>query len=348
MRQLAQMVLIDVRMSLKSFVAAYMLVAPLLILVVFRLFIPSVQGTTATIAAVTTGPEAVAEDLLADLDRLFDLEHYETVERMEARLRGAGTVEGLYREAESGTYVSVVEEGSAANERFSVGAAAVRQYLLDRDYPDRRRVVRFQTSVPDALLDRTGNSPVATNGGAIFITLSIIITAFSVGLSVVNDKEYGTDRALKVTPLTRVEYYVAKAVLPVAIMLIYPAITVLVLGLEGVNLGMLYLSVILAVPTALVLGLFLGAMATNETEAMGVGKTLSTLVLLAILGGVLLPAAWQWTVYWVPVYWLFDMVEGIFSAGAVWTEVLWKSGVMVGTTAVYFLLARRRFAKGLS
>ncbi len=348
MRQLAAMFVNDLRMNVKSFTAAYMLVVPLIILFVLRFFLPSVQDTSATVAVVAEGSNAIESELIAELETVFAVEQYDSVEQMEERLRGTGSVEGLYRDPESKKYVSVLERSFEGNRRFSVSSAVVRQYVMERDYENPRRLVRVESSIPSALQDRTQNSPVATTGGAIFVVFITIISAFIIGLGVVNDKEYGTDRALRVTPLTRTEYYVAKSLFPLLILFVYAAVTLAVLGIVGVNVLQLYVAVVASGIITLVLGLFVGAMAKNETEAMGVGKTLSTVIMLAILGGVLLPDNWQWVVYWVPVYWLYNLAESIFTLTADWIEVLWKTGIILGTTGLYFLIAGKRIARGLS
>jgi len=56
MRQIIQMFLIDVRMSMKSFMGAYIVTVPLVILFVLRIFLHTVETTSATIAVVTEGP----------------------------------------------------------------------------------------------------------------------------------------------------------------------------------------------------------------------------------------------------------------------------------------------------
>lgn len=348
MRQLVQIFLFDVRTSFKSFLGAYMIVAPLAILLVLRSFLPAVQDASATIAVVDEGRFAVEAPVIEELDRYYTVATYASIEEMEARLRGTGSVEGLYRDPEAGQYVSVLERNLEQNTVFSAGARVVRRHFLSRDYPDAPQVVSFTSTVPRAVEGRSANPPVATMGGAIFVAFVGVISAFLIGLGVVADKEYGTDRALQVSPASRLDYYVGKSIFPLLIMLVYPAVTVPILALDGVDLLQLYVPVALSFSITLLLGLIVGALGNNENEAMGIGKTVSMVVMLGILGGTLLPDAWQWAVYWVPVYWLFDLVEDVFTASATWTDVWWKSGVMVGTTALYFAILRRRIAAGLS
>ena len=53
MRQIIQMFSFDVKLNTKSFMAGYMLIVPMAILLVLRTFIPSVESATINFAIVT-------------------------------------------------------------------------------------------------------------------------------------------------------------------------------------------------------------------------------------------------------------------------------------------------------
>jgi hypothetical protein len=348
MKQIIQMFRIDVRMHMKSFMGAYIATVPLVILFVLRIFLPTVETTSATVAVVTEGPHAVEEAMIAELEEFATVIPYPTIDAMKQKLRGTGSAEGLYRDPEAGQYVSVLEENLEGNTIFSVGARVIRSASYRQEYPDGRRLIDFTATVPAELADRTENSPVATMGGAIFVVFLTIIAAFLIGLGIVSDKEQGTDRAIRVSPATTTEYYIGKSIFPLLVMVVYPFVAAVVLGLLEANLFQMYVGVILSFAVSLFVGLLMGALGRNQNEAIGTAKSIAMVLMLAILGGALLPDSWQWVVYWVPVYWYYDMVEEVFTLQASWTSVAWKSAVMVGITGIYFLAMRRRFAKGLS
>jgi hypothetical protein len=335
-------------MSFKSFYGVYIAVAPLAILLILRFFLPNVENTVPTVAVVTEGPNAISEAVIARLDPIADVATYDSVERMEARLRGAGSAEGLYWDPETEQYVSVLERNLEANELFSVGTRAVRLHEQAERDPSVLSRIEFSATVPDAISGRSANSPVATMGGSIFVVFLVLIAGFLVGLSVVNDKELGTDRAVRVSPATRLEYYVGKSLFPVLLLLVYPIPALLVLELLSANIVQVYLVVFLSVTVALLIGLLVGAIAKNENEAIGIVKFLGVLMALGVLGGAILPEAWQWIAYWIPFYWMFDLLEEVFALAADWVTVLWKAGVMTGIVVVMYGLAARRISRGLS
>ncbi len=348
MRQLIQMFLIDVRMAMKHYMGSYMLVVPLLILLVLRFFIPTMESTSVTIAVVNEGPNAVDQKLIAELDRYARVKTYPTIEEMERKMRGTGEVEGLYRDPDRGVYVSVIERATVIDGSFSLASQVIRQYRLKSDFPDIENTLDFSWRVPEELSDRSPTSPVATMGGSIFFVFMIIISGFLIGLGVVDDKENGTDRALLVSPVTKADYFIGKSIYPLLTIALYAIISLLVLGLMHVNILQVYVMVLVSFSVTLLFGLLLGALAGNENEAIGIGKLLSWVVMLAILGGTLLPENWQWAVWWAPFYWIYNIMDGVLTESVTWSEIAWKSAITIALTGLLFLLFRKRIIRGLS
>jgi ABC-2 type transport system permease protein len=348
MRQLIRMFLFDIRSTMKGFMGVYIAIAPALILLILRFFVPSVESTSATVAVVANGPNAVHSALIGELEQVADVVRYDSIDAMEDRLRGTGSAEGLYWDPDGGQYVSVLERNIPENTAFSTGARVVRRFYLEQHYPQAEPVISFTATVPGELSGRTENSPVATMGGAIFMSFLSIIAGFVSGLGIVNDKEFGTDRAIRVSPVTLTDYYVGKSIFPLLILIAYPIVALLVLGLMDTNILQVYVLCVGSFAVSLFVGLLVGALAKNQTEAIGVAKTLATVLMLAILGGALLPENWQWVTYWLPIYWLYNAMEGVFTLTATWGDVAWKTGLMVGISGFYFLIMRKRIAAGLS
>jgi ABC-type Na+ efflux pump permease subunit len=348
MRQFIQMTLAEVRMALKNFYAVYVSVVPLVILIVLRFFLPSVESTTVTVAVVGSGPNAVEEELVESMEPYADILTYESVQEVEQKLRAAGSAEGLYWDPEAEQYVSLLERNVSENALFSVGARAVRLFAAQRRDGTEPSIVEYSHGVPTELSDRTRNPPVATIGGAIFIAYMTILMGFIIGLSVVRDKELGTDRAIKVSPVTRLENYAAKSVMPIVVLLVYAGVALVMLGLTNVSVMQIYTVTLVSVSVTLIFGLVVGALARNETEALGLVKSLGMVLMLGLLGGALLPDNWQWVVYWVPIYWTFDVAEEIFTLTATWDAVAWKSGVALGISLLAYGVLQKRIARGLS
>ena len=326
----------------------YIIIVPLVILFVLRGFLPSVESTSVNVAVVAEGPNAVEQNIIDALDRFADVSTYDSIEQMERKLRGTGSAEGLYWDPDEGQHVSVVERTRESNTIFSVGARVVRQHIYRKHNADAPRISRYTYGVPEELADRTKTSPVASVGGSIFITFMLIISGFLIGLNIVNDKELGTVQAIRISPANKIDYFVGKSIYPFLVLALYTIVGLFMLKLIHVNILQTYVMAIVAYAVALLFGLVLGALGKNENEAIGYGKLLSMVVMLSILGGTLLPDKWHWVVWWSPLYWIYDVLEEVFTESATWGALGWKSAIVVGTTGLYFLLLRKKIIKGLS
>lgn len=348
MKQLLQIFIFDVKSSMKSFMGGYIIIVPMVILVILRTFLPSVASTSATVAVVTEGPHAVEASIIAELETFADVKSYGTVEDMERKLRGTGSAEGLFRDPDTGQYVSVVERTRESNTVFSVGARVVRQVKFREENPGAAAITNFSYGVPEELSDRTKTSPVATVGGAIFFVFMVIISGFLIGLSIITDKELGTIQAIRISPTDRRDYFIGKSIFPFLVLLVYSLIAIFVLNLRHINILQVYVFVIASYAVTILFGLIMGAIGNNENEAIGYGKLLSMVVMLAVLGATLLPDRWHWVVWWSPVYWIYDLLEEVFTESATWAALGWKAVVMIGVCGAFFVLLRKKIAKGLS
>ncbi|MBU1149101.1 ABC transporter permease [Patescibacteria group bacterium] len=348
MKQLLAIFHFDVKRNIKNYMGVYMIIMPVVILLVLKSFLPSVENFDRVVAIVSEGENAVDTAMIEHFQEQADVKIYPSIERMEQELRGTGTAEGLYWDPVEGQYVSVLERSEEGNSLFSFAAQIIRQRYHQLNYPDAPKVVTFTSAVPEEISDRSKISPVATMGGSIFLVYMTIISAFIIGLGIVNDKEEGTDRAIRVSPVSKFDYILGKSIQPLLVIAIFTIISLAVLGLLEVNIFQVYLAVLVSFPITLLFGLVIGALGKNETEAMGFGKVLSTIVMLAILGGTLLPDSWQWIVWWIPFYWMYDILEEIIIQVGSWGSLAWKSVLLLGITALYFILLRKRISKGLS
>jgi ABC-2 type transport system permease protein len=233
------------------------------------------------------------------------------------------------------------------NELFTLAARYIRQQYLGDNYPELPRMVSFSAAVPPELSDRTEISPVATMGGSLFIVFISIMTAFMMGLAIVEDKDQGTILALRISPVSSSDYYIGRSLFPFLVTIAYSIIGVFMLGLAGINIMQMLTVVIPSFATAMVLGLFIGGMGKNEIEAMGIGKVSAMLFMFVLVAAALLPDNWHWTLWWMPVYWIFDALEEVFIQQADWFSVGWKSLLALALAGGYFLLLRKRIVRGL-
>ncbi len=68
----------------------------------------------------------------------------------------------------------------------------------------------------------------------------------------------------------------------------------------------------------------------------------------SVAGYELLPARWQWTMYWSPFYWSYKANMTILSKTANWSEVLLCAGMVMALSLCVYFAALPKIRKGLS
>ena len=116
---------LDTVLSLRDSVLVYSLISPLILAVIVRLLVPSVQASTFTMALQSDLPSEVIQTL----GGFGEIELFDDLESIQARVAQNDDVPGLT--FQNGTYVLVLEgnEDAAASEGFaSLVAAATARY----------------------------------------------------------------------------------------------------------------------------------------------------------------------------------------------------------------------------
>src|SRR6056297_2821377 len=182
MRQIINIFKFDIRSGTKDFIILYIVLVPLLILYILSTFLPSIESSSVTIAAVTEGRHAVESELIEKLSEFADVKSYDSIEKVEKKLMGSGSTEGLYYDHVNKQYVAVMEHSEESSHLFSITSQIIRQHYYEKNYPNQPDINKFSARVPEELKDRPATSPVATMGGSIFLVFMVIINAFIIGL----------------------------------------------------------------------------------------------------------------------------------------------------------------------
>lgn len=318
----------DLVSNFREFMLIYILIAPMLLAVGLRFFIPSVNATGLTFALDAGIDQKIAQVF----EKYGEVELYDSREQLETRVNDIDDVTGLTID-QQGHYQVLIEGNESEN---------IMPLILRNMNSDDQAAVNFEFSDIGYAL-----SPIASVGTVSVIITAIVLSGMLIGLGIIEDKEAGTIGALSVTPMSRGEYVAGKSLVGLFLALTHAYLTLWILGMMHVNLWMVLVITFISSFIALIFGFVMGVISANQMAGMATMKILFLPVSASIVGALFLPDRLQFLLYWSPIYWSYLGLYGIIVETATWGQIVYYSLWIVGLTAVTFLLFKNRIRRGL-
>ncbi len=322
----------DLMSGTREFLLIYMTVAPVLLAVLFRLFIPSVNAISFKFAV----DEALGEEVIRAFDKYGSVEVLKGRAAVEERVLKIDDTAGITADAD-GDFMVFLE----GNEVDTLEYAA-REIIYELTHPTENKLdFRFSNI-------GKGLSPLFVYGSVGMVIMAITMGGMIIGLNIVEEKEAGTISALLVSPLEKWEFIFGKSLIGLVFPIVYVFILLWIFGITWVNPWKVILFTVISSLFALILGFLIGVLSSNQLAAVANMKGLSVIVSGSFLGAVLLPANKHFFLYWSPVYWSIMGFYKLITNQASWYLVGQYSLWILGLTTAVFLLAHSRIRMGIS
>lgn len=320
----------DMKSSFRDPLIIYIIISPLLLAFLLRGFIPSVDSASVQFAVL-------GEDhyITEQFERYGRVEVFESRENLEYRVNATDDIVGVIDN--KGQYDIILE----GNE--SEGLKAITEdILMDYDgYID--LAVGVQITDIDWQI-----STVALVGAASLIMLATLLGGMLTGLNIVEEKQFRTISAIRVSPVTTLEFLLAKSVPGLVIPIVQSILMFIILGFTDINWLMTVAICVFSSLIGLIIGVLLGVINNDPLTAAGGLKILMLPMSATIIGALLLPQKLLFLLYWIPYYWTYEGVTRIMLKTATWLDIMGYSAALVFITLLVFLALRKRIQRGLA
>ncbi len=151
-------------------------------------------------------------------------------------------------------------------------------------------------------------SPVREYTAVFFLLGMFLIGGLFIGLSIVDDRQSGTIRALAVAPVNVVEYMIGKSMLGLLVVVALTlAVATILLGPAAVNYPLLLISVAASLGVAVLIGFLIGLISNNMITAIAIIKVIGLPITGIPIAALFLPDHLKWLLYPFPNYWSFEV-----------------------------------------
>jgi len=320
----------DVKASLRDFILVYGLVAPFLLALIVRAFIPTVGGTSLNLVVT----QEIGQEMTDRLDDYARVDVVSSREALERRVLALDDVAGIVPDGD--TY-RVILQGNEAHDTAVLPGLV----LADILEPGHLEVAQED-------LGRVA-SPLKPVLAIVLALTAMLIGGMVIGFNIIEDKETGVLSAVAVSPMSRLEYVVGRSLLGfvLAVVLVYGSLYTM-----GAGPFDFWQTLVVTLPgtfLAVIFGFYIGAISENQIAGIASVKFGSLPFLIGPILTAVLPQKWHFTLWWLPTYWTYLGYREVFTpGGALWSEVFRLSVISLAVSLLFLAASWRLFSRRLA
>lgn len=320
----------DVKSGFRDAIILYILLSPILVALLLRAFIPSVNSATLQLATLENSM------MIEHLEQYGSVETFDSIGSLQKRVNATDDIVGIIA-GDSSSYEIILEGNESAGT-----VDTVESLLLAYEGYGELPVTAVVSDIGWEI------SSIASIGAVSLILLATLLGGMISGMNIVEERQMRTINAIRVSPANTMEFLIAKCSLGIIIPIIQAILTFWILGLTDINWGMAVVISIFSSLIGLIVGVLLGVINDDPLAAAGGLKIMMLPMSATIVGALLLPPKLLPLLYWCPYYWTYAGVTEIIYKTATWTNIMMYCGAIVAITVVVFALLRKRIKAGLS
>lgn len=322
----------DISSSTRDFLVIYMIIAPILLTVGLKFFIPSAASASLQFAV----EEKLGSEVIEEFEKYGRVEVYTSEDEIKDRVNKIDDIAGIT--ASSDGKFRIILEGNESHDTKEIPRKIIRGIVSNEE-------LKVNYVVKDIGVEM---SPIAWIGAISLIIIAITMGGILIGLNIIEEKESKTIKALNVSPMSRLEFILGKSFIGIIIPIIDVFVILWILNMLDVNLYMVLVMTLVSSIIGIIVGFLIGVTSPNQIAGIANMKVLFLAVGMSIIGAILLPQSKHFFLYWAPTYWAFMGFKGIILKTLTWpqlgTYIIW----IFGLTSIIFLLLKKRIRKGLA
>lgn len=319
----------DLKVSLRDFIALYIILCPLLFAVMINAFTPGANDTDVQIAVLASNQDAAWFEDYAKVER------FDNMEQLTYRLGKRDHIIAIVSDTE-GNYL--LRQGNEPE-----GIVAYAQILLTF-FEKGVTMADTEATITDYGRVIPPAKRVFVNAALMFIS---VIGGMLIALNIVEEKQDNTISAMHVTPVSRWGFIIGKSIIGVTVPIFGAVVMLLLTGFEDVNMLQMVVVIITLAFLAILVGFLQGLVSDDVMQAAGNIKILFLPLLGTVAAVEMLGESWQKFFWWLPFYWVYKGNDLILSKTGNWGSVLMHAGISLALCLIVFALVTPKIRKGL-
>lgn len=321
----------DIKSGLRDNLLLYLIIAPLLLALGLKFFIPS--ANTASLQYVVQ--KDMDKSIIDNFSKYSNVIIVEDYDSLKERVLEIDDAAGIIWDKNN--KLSLVQEGNEDHATIEMA-----KKIINEVNGNFKADISYSLSSIGVLM-----SPIERIGVSSILITCIVLGGMMIGLNIVEEKESRTLSSINVSAIDKVFYIIGKSLMGTIVPFLQVFAILFIMNLLHVNLFMIFIVTLVSLSIGIIFGFLMGALSSNQITAIANMKGLFILVSVSILGAILLPYDKQFFMYAFPTYWSFVAYSDIITNNASMGSVLYQSVIILVLSAIIGLLLKKRIEKGI-
>jgi len=297
-----------------------MIIMPIAIAIIIRFFIPTVE--TSSISFVVD--DSVSKEFSSRLEDYGNVIKYNSYEKLKERVNGTDDIIGITKE--EGQYI-VVLEGNEKEEIKEIAGIVVNDILKGGSSVEiNHKVVGSSRSLFREYFT------------IMIVFMIIFIQGMLIAFYIIEEKESRVIDAIAVSPIRLWQYLLARWVLVAVTGTALSIIASLILMGTAINYVLLLIGALCSSCLAVVVGFFIGGLASNQISGIAMMKVLNLVIFLIPVAAIFVHNPYQYFFYPFPNYWVFRIFKNIFIGSSGIGDFWMSCGIALALSVILLVI----------
>lgn len=319
--------------SIRDKMIVYLMIAPILLALVVKFFIPGYENISIKFGV----EETLKSSIGSFLENYADVEYFENRSEIYNRIEQYDDFFGISMGTDGN--FDFILQGNENERNIEIANSLLNYYSTPG-------VVRDSLDIEIKSSGKT--LPVLATIGFIFVILvSYLFGGLTIAFNMIEEKESETLKALDVTPLKLGELVVGRSILGYFMPIVHAYLGVLIMGFEGINMFMLLIITLVSSLIGIVFGFAIGFISSNQFNGITNMKIGLLILMIPTILAFFLPKGAQIFLYWAPTYWSAMALKDLVNVQQGWGNIFGQILGIILTLAIFILILTPRFKRTL-
>jgi len=294
MRKIISIIKKDFALSLRDNIVIYIIIAPLLLALAIRMFLPSVDEIKLSFVM----EESIPSSYMEEIQKFGDVEVLPTTDAVIERVGQSDAIPGIILRD---NVVKVIFEGNEP------------QSILNSYTPILESIFNENPQLNITTRQVGENQPILYGVMTIIIVMTAIFLGGTVsGFNIISEKDTNVIRSMAVSPLKMRDFVIARGIIATSISVVIGLLSSLILVGFAVDFSKVLLLLLASSSMAVIISLLIGRIANNQINSIAAIKVVMPVFITLPLASLFIPKVWHLVLYPLPNYWAFIGLQHIF------------------------------------